>query len=259
MTRHAKLISALIALMALRKPRDYLTKPLGFCAVASINAHIAEYLIFGGWIMGPVERIGITTMAAAPFMALVFYVVTYLDRLQLSLGEQAATDPLTGLPNRRAFMKRTQARLDILDEAPRGVILLIDADHFKRVNDNWGHQVGDECLMAMAERMRTVLRTGDMLARIGGEEFAAYLPSTTLEEAVRIGSPLCTPITVIPTEPPGRLRLTLSVGASEVRPEMTLSEAMHLADLALYRAKDEGRARLVPWDGRVRPGEGRAA
>lgn len=209
--------------------------------------------------MGAVERLSITVLTAAPFMTLVFYVVTYLDRLQLELGQQAATDVLTGLPNRRAFMEQTALGLGYLSTAPRGVILLIDADHFKKINDSWGHAIGDTCLVAIAERIRKTLRSGDQIARIGGEEFAAFLPGVTMQEAVNIATRLSEPITMTPSDPPGRLRFTLSVGAAEVTEGMGLEDALNFADLALYRAKKAGRARLVPWDGQYRPGEGRAA
>jgi diguanylate cyclase len=259
MTIHATVVSALIGFLALRKPADYLSKPAAFSVAVAVSQHVAEYLLFGRFIMTVPERLLLGLIAAAPFMVLVFYVVTYLDRQQMALGEQAATDPLTGLMNRRSFMARASVRLGQTDPALRGVVLLIDADHFKRVNDNWGHSVGDLCLIAIAARLRATLRNDDIIARFGGEEFVAYLPATSLGTAVEIGSCLSLPITVAPVEPPGRLRLTLSVGAAEVMPGMTLSEALHLADLALYRAKAEGRARLVQWDGRLRPGEGRAA
>lgn len=259
MSLHARIVATLIGMMALRKARDYLIKPLGFAAVISIMVHIAEYLVHGRFIMSAVDRIGMATITAFPFMLVVFYVVTYLDRLQLQLGQMAATDALTGLPNRRDFLDRARRRLERQDTGPRGVVLLIDADHFKRINDNWGHAVGDQCLTAIANRMRHELRAGDFLGRIGGEEFAAFLPETPLGDAIKIGERMSQVITVEPANPAGRLRFTLSVGASAVLDGMTLDEAMHRADLALYRAKAEGRARLVVWDGQPRPGEGKVA
>ena len=259
MSIHAKFVATLIALVALRRPRDYVIKPLGFAAVNATMAHVAEWVVHGQFVLAAVDRIAMSTLTSTPFMLLVFYVVTYLDRMQLQLGQMAATDPLTGLPNRRDFMNRAHRSLERILGSPRGVILLIDADHFKRINDNWGHAVGDLCLTNIADRMRNELRAGDYLGRIGGEEFAAFLPATRLSDAIRIGTRMAQPIVVEPQKPAGRLKFTLSVGAAEVEEGMTLDAALHLADLALYRAKNEGRARIVVWDGKLRPGEGKAA
>ena len=249
-----RVVATLIALFALRRVRDYFTKPVGFAAVVSIMAHVAEFTVHGAFVMAPWERIATATISTAPFMAVVFFVVTYLDRMQLQLGQMATTDVLTGLPNRRDFMDRASRHLARLDSAPRGVVLLLDADHFKRINDSWGHGVGDLCLAAIANRMRKELRAGDYLGRIGGEEFSAFLPETTLEDAVRIGTRLTASITVEPGRPAGRLTFTLSVGAAEVTEGMDLHAALEVADQALYLAKTNGRSRLEVWSGGSAPG-----
>lgn len=259
MTRHSQIVDALVAMMALRTWRDALIKPLGFLTAIVAMATLAEYAVHRSFVLDALNRVAMAVITAAPFLAIVLYAITFLDRQQRKLGEQAATDPLTGLPNRRDFLDRASRHLSRRDRAPRGVILLIDADHFKRINDNWGHAVGDLCLKAIADRMRTTLRAGDYLARIGGEEFAAFLPDTDLATGSQIGSRLTAVIGVEPGKPAGKLTFTLSVGAAEVQEETSLDTAMQQADLALYQAKHNGRGRLVPWDGKDRTGKGRAA
>jgi diguanylate cyclase (GGDEF)-like protein len=121
----------------------------------------------------------------------------------------------------------------------------LDADHFKRINDQWGHAAGDACLSAIAERLRACLRPGDLVGRLGGEEFAVFLPSVTAEDAVRVGERLCQAVAVEAEGIEDGLTVTLSAGAAlGGRP---FDQLMRQADAALYQAKAQGRARLVVW------------
>ena len=183
-----------------------------------------------------------TTAVAAPFVVLIVAVLMHQRRLQHRLTLLATTDALTGLPNRRAFLARTTAATA---GGRAGALLLLDADHFKQINDRWGHAVGDACLSAIGERLRASLRPGDIVGRIGGEEFSIFLPGATREQAEALGARLCEAIGVEALGAEEALGVTLSIGAALGAPGTPLDRLMARADRALYRAKAEGRARVV--------------
>ncbi|WP_203531236.1 GGDEF domain-containing protein [Pseudoroseicyclus tamaricis] len=178
-------------------------------------------------------------LVATPFTVLALLLVQHLVRLQSSLAELAGTDMLTGLPNRRQFFALAEGEGEL-----QGTLILIDIDHFKRINDTYGHQVGDLCLGAVGRHLRATVRERDLVARIGGEEFAVYLTGAGMEMAERIGHRVIAELPV-ETDLAAGIVLTASAGAAESWPGATLSELMSAADGALYRAKAEGRARLV--------------
>lgn len=197
-------------------------------------------------------RLGADLMFAAltalPFVALVMGLLLHMRRLQHKLLMLATTDVLTGLPNRRAFLGRME---EMRATGRDGALLLLDADHFKRINDTFGHAVGDACLIAIAERIRAAARPGDLAGRLGGEEFSMFLPETALEEARLIGARLCTPIEVEPPAAAGPatrpVRVTLSAGLAFGHAATPLERLLAQADEALYQAKATGRARVVIW------------
>jgi len=242
-----KIFRILIAFLSLRRPIDFLIKPAFSLSLVSLYAVGVEVAVHGQILSSVQVTSTIAALSAAPFFAVVFYVVTQLDHAQESLSEMAMTDPLTGLPNRRAFMDRTQWLASCIDSRSKGVVLALDADHFKRINDTWGHKVGDMCLERIADRMRRELRATDIAGRLGGEEFAVFLPGGTLQDGLILGNRLCQPIVVHSQEPAVLLRFTMSVGVSEVTVTAPLGEAMHQADQALYLAKERGRARVERW------------
>jgi two-component system cell cycle response regulator len=170
----------------------------------------------------------------------------YQDRLRADLGHalsMALTDPLTGLYNQRYLMRHLRGLL--ANNQPAGLaVLMIDVDHFKQVNDEFGHEAGDRALCAIADTLRAHTRVFDSLARYGGEEFAAILPGTTADEARAVGERLREAVaeSVIVIMPGRSCRLTVSVGIAytardDVSPEILLRDA----DRALYDAKREGR------------------
>jgi diguanylate cyclase (GGDEF)-like protein len=185
-----------------------------------------------------------TTIVALPFTTLILALFHHQRLLQVRLVQLATTDVLTGLPNRRAFIARTRAATQ---SGKPGALLLLDIDHFKRVNDTYGHAVGDACLAAVADRLRRSLRATDLLGRIGGEEFCVFLPGATEEEARQTGDRLCRAIAFEPAGEALILRVTLSAGGSVGSAATTLDTLMVQADEALYRAKAAGRARAVFW------------
>jgi len=129
----------------------------------------------------------------------------------------------------------------------RGVLLLLDTDHFKRVNDVYGHAAGDTCIMEIAHRLKWNLREHDVAGRIGGEEFAVLLAEATIEQARVISGRLGQPIPFRANAEAAHQTITLSMGAVTIVPDMSLDALLVRADEALYAAKDAGRARLVIW------------
>lgn len=120
---------------------------------------------------------------------------------------------------------------------------MLDADHFKQINDTYGHQAGDICLKAISYTLSRNLRLGDVSGRIGGEEFAILLADTKPDHARVIGERLTKPIPF--RVGPAHLTVTLSIGAVITSPQTPLEVSLSLADKALYQAKSEGRARVV--------------
>jgi diguanylate cyclase (GGDEF)-like protein len=168
-------------------------------------------------------------------------------QLELELQQQASTDVLTGLANRRAFFNEGPR---ILERARRYrhdcALLMIDIDHFKAVNDRYGHHAGDRVLRAMADRLREVLRQADLVARLGGEEFAALLPETdasaALQAAERVRE-ICAGLGP-QLEGFGEMGVSVSIGLAQWRAGETLDHLLERADAALYRAKRAGRNRV---------------
>ena len=156
------------------------------------------------------------------------------------LARQASTDPLTGLPNRRAFNERLSAEIARAKRHDRNLsIVLLDLDHFKRINDEHGHQAGDRALVRFAQLLQAHTRGGEVSARIGGEEFAWLLPETdqagayTAADRVRLA---------LENEPFADLgTLTVSAGVRSAGPSDDADALINDADQALYWAKNSGR------------------
>ncbi|MFN9967749.1 MAG: GGDEF domain-containing protein [Lysobacteraceae bacterium] len=162
------------------------------------------------------------------------------------LDALARTDPLTGLGNRRALDAALLARPAAPpDGTPStdSALLMVDADHFKAINDRWGHDVGDTVLVAMAGVLRTCLRCSDTVARLGGEEFALWLPEATAEAAVRVAETVHARMAAVRL-PDAAQTLTVSIGVAMLggqRDRNDLALLLKRADGALYVAKRAGR------------------
>lgn len=171
------------------------------------------------------------------------------EALEGELTHLANHDPLTDLFNRRAFFEEAEAEMARARRRRHPVsLLMIDADHFKGINDHFGHHTGDEVLKQIARACREELRTDDVVGRTGGEEFAALLPGSDLAMAHRIAERVRSHVASIVIEhPDGDVTCTLSVGVVECHPwGESVADGMQRADAAMYVAKTQGRNRVVP-------------
>jgi diguanylate cyclase (GGDEF)-like protein/PAS domain S-box-containing protein len=182
--------------------------------------------------------------------------ITERKLLEQKLERLARTDVLTGLANRREFYERCEVEIARSRRftAPLSVMVL-DADHFKRINDQHGHAAGDLVLKQISQVCRTVLRETDLLARLGGEEFGVLMPQTTLaraaEVAQRLRLALAAEVVAQPDSPP--LSITVSIGVSQLAvSDPDIDALLKRADAALYRAKAAGRNQVV-WDDQALP------
>ncbi|AJE03860.1 sensor domain-containing diguanylate cyclase [Geobacter pickeringii] len=194
-----------------------------------------------------VSSLGIVALLIGITYFLTWRLVVGLDTIQHRLKKLASTDELTGLANRRTIMQRLE------EESQRArrlgeplCVTIFDLDHFKGINDTYGHPFGDFTLKRVAETMRGALRSYDILGRIGGEEFILISVETTLDEAIvqadrvreRVGEESI-------SDGSREVRITVSAGVTTVADgDETISTIMRRADAALYQAKQEGRNRV---------------
>jgi two-component system, cell cycle response regulator len=174
----------------------------------------------------------------------------YQDRLRADLGtvlELALTDPLTGLYNQRYLMRHLSGLLEG-GQSHNIAVLMLDVDHFKSVNDEFGHAAGDSALRTLADALRANTRVFDSLVRYGGEEFVVVMPGTTIDGAIQAAERLRVAVASTPFVwlQAGQCRLTISIGiACSGEQPLTPKALLHAADLALYEAKRAGRNRIV--------------
>ncbi len=183
----------------------------------------------------------------------------YADQLRDNVHnslKMAVTDPLTGLYNRRYAVPHMQALMERSDSDKNPIsIALLDIDHFKSINDTYGHGVGDEVLKEFAQRIRQSVRGVDLSARIGGEEFLVVMPETATSSAAVVAERLRASIAAKPftvSHEVGEIDLTVSIGLSMCLDPKESPEAMlERADVALYRSKNTGRNRVTLSDSNV--------
>lgn len=155
---------------------------------------------------------------------------------------ESELDILSGLANRRGFDRGVQA---LLREAPDGphALILCDLDHFKRINDTYGHHIGDLVIKAFGKCLRHCAPPGTVIGRLGGEEFAIFLPSMPIDIAVQLAQRLRREVVSL-ADLPSDIGVTASFGVATVTSEAALTEAYRQADQALYDAKNSGRNRV---------------
>lgn len=162
-----------------------------------------------------------------------------------SLRHTSTTDPLTGLLNRRGFQRRLSRHYDraVMEDRPI-TALLIDIDHFKQINDEYGHAVGDRALTRFTDLLGASCRASDVVARVGGEEFAVVMPGATIEQAIARAEQFCSILRE--DRAVDGIRMTASVGVAGRTDVSGGWEAMlEAADVAVYEAKRTGRDRIV--------------
>jgi diguanylate cyclase (GGDEF)-like protein len=177
----------------------------------------------------------------------------FLDRLEIErtrdeLHAIASTDALTGLLSRRRLLELAEQDLGrALRYQRRLSLIAIDLDHFKQVNDRYGHSAGDGVLIAVADVLREQARQHDLVGRMGGEEFAIVLPETGLEAAHALAQRIRERVSeLLPVVDGVAIPVTISLGVAEASPgDGTIQEPLKRADRALYRAKDNGRDRVA--------------
>lgn len=206
----------------------------------------------------PVEVIIVFAYAAV--LVTVAGLGSYIATLRHGLKEKnreleklAGEDQLTRLPNRRSLMSqlaRESARLDRHSPNRDSLcISMLDVDHFKRINDRWGHDAGDAVLRRIGEVLSAAMRQGDFVGRFGGEEFVLLLPDTSLAEAELVAGRVQELVAAMPCpELPEGEHVSVSQGLAEHRAGANIEVTLKLADQALYRAKDGGRSQVVVAD-----------
>jgi diguanylate cyclase len=189
------------------------------------------------------------TVILAVVMVYLALLLTYerterkLHESQRQLRFLADTDTLTEVPNRRHFYELATKAI-ALSAPGQTAIVMFDIDHFKQINDRFGHAEGDEALREVARCARDTLRGRDVAGRIGGDEFALVLPETTMTEALSVADRIAMRMDAAPGQPEG-MRVSLSFGVVLAREGENIADALRRADQALYEAKRQGRSRAV--------------
>lgn len=203
---------------------------------ADLHAMGVDHLAISAWN-------GITRIVLFTFVGVA---MARLRRDRDRMEELARTDPLTELPNSRAFLERLGVELGRMQRrGGRFCIAYVDLDDFKRVNDRFGHDRGDELLREVARRIRECVRAGDLAARLGGDEFAVVLWDLDAEAAEAIGRRIVEQVAHLRSRFP-RTDLGATVGiACFGSPPATTQEALRLADQSMYAAKAAGKGRVL--------------
>jgi diguanylate cyclase (GGDEF)-like protein len=232
-----------------RRKRTLLERIIGF--------NDALYAIaIGAWLV--LEQGTVNPAVLTPIGALA-YLASYLLMIMTGFGfllmckqrddaqmqRLATIDSLTGALNRRAFFERTESARQLALRLRKPIaLLMLDLDHFKQLNDNFGHACGDQALRLFADTARAVLRDPDLMGRLGGEEFALALPGTPLDGAHQAAERLRIALTEAVIECAPTYRMSVSIGLVMIEPNEELTAALARADHALYAAKTGGRNRV---------------
>ncbi|MCQ8118626.1 sensor domain-containing diguanylate cyclase [Methylomonas rosea] len=247
---------------------DAFSAQLAEDAISTINAQAYRWKLVL-WL--PPRSLSKTSLASQDFtwpVVIVFYVLIALAttalaylimqrrlrrQLQaehiLDMERQAHTDVLTGLVNRRRFLELAKQEISRTLRKPAPLsLLMLDIDHFKRINDMYGHATGDEVLKAFSGTCAAVLREIDVFARLGGEEFVALLPDTTANQAELIANRICKAVAATPvlSDKQETINVTVSIGISQWSgAPSNVDTLLQTADEALYEAKKTGRNKVI--------------
>ncbi len=233
-------------------------------ACISATALVSYLVVMNTWPAPPADRLDVSSVAFVGFLFILgmgysaqrLRRVSYFSRIQLQeanrqLNQLATLDHLTGCANRRHFYAQAEAELSRSRRYSRDMgLVIMDVDHFKPINDRFGHAAGDAVLQTLADTIVEELRELDVLGRVGGEEFALLLPETPRREAVAIAERLRRRLAGLVIEHEGeQLSLTASFGVTAREPgDSSVDALMRRADRALYEAKAGGRNRTAVSD-----------
>jgi diguanylate cyclase len=183
---------------------------------------------------------------AVPMLLFLTIKLRELAIAQFELTKLASFDSLTSVLNRRAFTTLVEAYLtEVRRRELNGALLVVDADHFKSINDRFGHDSGDEALKIIAQAIKGLLRSTDLVGRIGGEEFAIFLPGSSTEQAASVAERIRRSVAESAFAPHGhKAALSVSVGGAVFEKRMPFTELFRIADQQLYLAKNTGRNRV---------------
>lgn len=184
------------------------------------------------------------TMLAGPLLFILLRQVRALAIARDEMAVMATTDSLTGILNRGAFTMMVEAYLDrVLNTKgeANGSLMIIDADHFKAINDHYGHDTGDEALRRIASSIKSVLRPADLVGRIGGEEFGVFLPDASTSHASHVAERLRKAVCELHFPGADEHKLSVSVGGVSFHGEGSYDRLFKVADRCLYTAKEHGR------------------
>ena len=247
--------NAFLALSLLRSPSPPMLRArslLGGCyAIAAVTLLFAAWITPGGFEAAPTTNTYHGLLYLGPYTLIVCgsaaFLLMHKARADEEASRLATTDPLTGVFNRRTFIELADQELARSRRSGTPLSLMIlDLDHFKRVNDTYGHLAGDQVLVAFTELVKDCVRRGDLVVRYGGEEFCVLLPGTTLAAATALAERIRTTCAANAlTERSFKVTVSIGLTAYAGDPDTTLADLLARADEALYRAKDEGRNRVI--------------
>ncbi|MFZ5842089.1 MAG: GGDEF domain-containing protein [Pseudomonadota bacterium] len=252
----ATLIQQLVILILFIKQRHRPSRLLGFLILgnsAVVLAYVARLVEitnagpdYDFFHAGPGQAIGLMGAFANALINGFGFALLLKERADSELVRLASLDSLTEVLNRRSFLGLSNQLIAAAARARQPISLLIcDIDHFKQINDRFGHHAGDEVIKALVRVTRQVMRSSDSLGRWGGEEFVILLPDTALSGAMQMAERLNREFAGCEIRYDGQvLQATVSIGAAECRSGETLQLLLDRADAALYRAKANGRNRV---------------
>jgi len=194
------------------------------------------------------SAIGLAVVLTIPLYGFLAIKLQQMHVLNIKLHELATTDFLTGALNRGAFVTEVEKLLfggAVRSTALTSVLLVIDVDHFKSINDRFGHQAGDLALVRIADSLRQTMRETDLLGRLGGEEFGIFMPNVAPDAAIRAAETCRIAVEQCPFSPMGEEQsMSVSIGVVFARQHDDFTSLFKQADTCLYLAKNRGRNRV---------------
>ncbi|MGY6630576.1 MAG: GGDEF domain-containing protein [Wenzhouxiangella sp.] len=252
------LILSLMLLSALQGTRKHPSVPLNIVAfvaasgivVVSLRAalHYQSPQFDGNFLAASlIDSIAVFYATLAPLVASIAFLLLYQERNNQRLEELASTDGLTGILNRHAMSRQAARHFHPSLSSGTASTLLIDLDHFKRVNDRYGHEAGDEVLIEVVRRIQSQLRPTDIFGRVGGEELAILLPQTNADEALAAADRIRKTIEAEAVAyEQAAIPMTASIGVACRHPaDSEWADCLRRADKAMYQAKAAGRNCIV--------------